>query len=286
MSETKKNLSFNEILDKASARALKGGWTGAAAMGLQVGSLMWMRTAMNYQYRYGGTMMGTMKTLYAEGGIPRFYRGVLPALVQGPMSRFGDTAANAGMITLMDNLETTKELPLFIKTGSASFAAGMFRIFLMPVDTVKSIMQVEGKEGLSKLRTKIGHSGVRVLYHGALAASLAATAGHYPWFLTYNYLSAVMPEQEDLLPRMARNGFIGLAASATSDVVSNSIRVVKTFKQTSEVAISYPNVIRQIIKTDGVSGIFFRGLGTRVIAHGVNGIVFTVAWTELMGGRK
>ena len=31
-----------------------------------------------------------------SGGIPRFYRGLLPALVQGPLSRFGDTAANTG----------------------------------------------------------------------------------------------------------------------------------------------------------------------------------------------
>ena len=29
-------------------------------------------------------------------GIPRFYRGLVPALLQGPLSRFGDTAANTG----------------------------------------------------------------------------------------------------------------------------------------------------------------------------------------------
>lgn len=280
-----KSLTASEIIDKASARAFKGGWTGAAAMGLQVGSLMWMRTAMNYQYRYGGTMVGTMKKLYAEGGVPRFYRGVLPALIQGPMSRFGDTAANAGMITMMDNLEATRDLPIFVKTGSASVAAGAFRIFLMPVDTVKSILQVEGQSGLTKLRAKVSASGPTVLYHGGIAASMAATAGHYPWFLVYNYLSDLLPEQKDLAPRMARNGLIGLAASATSDVVSNSIRVVKTFKQTSTVAISYPDVIRKVIAEDGLSGLFLRGLGTRVLAHGINGIVFTVAWKELMGGK-
>lgn len=41
-----------------------------------------MRTTINYQYRHGGTMMGTFAKLYKEGGIPRFYRGLLPALVQ------------------------------------------------------------------------------------------------------------------------------------------------------------------------------------------------------------
>ena len=31
-----------------------------------------------------------LRTIYADGGIPRFYRGVVPALLQGPLSRFGD----------------------------------------------------------------------------------------------------------------------------------------------------------------------------------------------------
>ncbi len=35
-------------------------------------------------------------------GLPRLW-GYLPALIQGPVSRFGDTAANAGMLALMDS---------------------------------------------------------------------------------------------------------------------------------------------------------------------------------------
>jgi hypothetical protein len=75
--------------------------------------------------------------LYADGGIPRFYRGVLPALIQGPMSRFGDTAANTGILTLLDNLDATRDVNVGVKTIAASAAAAIFRIFLMPVDTVK-----------------------------------------------------------------------------------------------------------------------------------------------------
>jgi hypothetical protein len=86
-----------------------------------------------------------LRTLYADGGIPRFYRGVLPALVQGPLSRFGDTAANTGMLTLMDSYESTRNLNVGLKTVSASAAAAVWRIFLMPVDTVKTTMQVTGK---------------------------------------------------------------------------------------------------------------------------------------------
>ena len=104
-----------------------------------------MRTTINYQYRNGTTFPTALRTLYADGGIPRFYRGVLPALIQGPLSRFGDTAANTGMLTLMDSYEFTRNLNVGFKTVSASVAAALFRIFLMPVDTIKTTMQVTGK---------------------------------------------------------------------------------------------------------------------------------------------
>ena len=43
--------------EKAKKRALRGGLTGAAAQGVNVLALMWMRTTMNYQMANGGTMM-------------------------------------------------------------------------------------------------------------------------------------------------------------------------------------------------------------------------------------
>merc|ERR1719330_250351 len=43
--------SFQDKMAAAGKRALGGGVAGASAMVLQVGTLMWMRTIMNYQYR-------------------------------------------------------------------------------------------------------------------------------------------------------------------------------------------------------------------------------------------
>lgn len=136
----KKKLSVNEIFNKAAKRAGQGGLAGAAAMGINVLSLMWMRTTINYQYRYGTSTTTALKTLYREGGIPRFYRGLLPALIQGPLSRFGDTAANTGALAFLDAYEGTENMPVAFKTAFASVAAALFRIFLMPVDTFKTTM--------------------------------------------------------------------------------------------------------------------------------------------------
>eukprot|EP01031_Cornospumella_fuschlensis_P045590 gene45590-55797_t len=167
----KKELSVSEIFKKAARRAGEGGLAGAAAMAINVCSLMWIRTAINYQYRYGTSTTEAFKKLYAEGGILRFYRGLAPALVQGPLSRFGDTAANTGVLAAMDSFEFTENLPVAAKTVAASIGAGIFRIGLMPVDTFKTTMQVEGKEGVQKLMAKFRVQGPSAFFQGALASA-------------------------------------------------------------------------------------------------------------------
>jgi len=125
--QTKEQQPLGEVLRNAGRKALGGGIPGAAAMGLQVLTLMWLRTTVNYQYRYGLTTTQALKKLYAEGGVVRFYRGLGPALLQGPLSRFGDTAANAGVLALLDGHDSTRNLPVGIKTLAASASAGAFR---------------------------------------------------------------------------------------------------------------------------------------------------------------
>jgi hypothetical protein len=75
-------ISFENNFDVKGAlkSALGGGLAGAAAMVLQVLTLMWIRTTMNYQYRYGGTFTETLGKLWNEGGVRRFYAGLWAAL--------------------------------------------------------------------------------------------------------------------------------------------------------------------------------------------------------------
>jgi len=96
-------------------------------MVLQVLTLMPLRTVMNFQYRYGGTMVGSIKTLFADRGLARFYDGLGPALFQGPISRFGDTAANAGILALLASNPFLNRLPSPMKTAFASVAGALFR---------------------------------------------------------------------------------------------------------------------------------------------------------------
>ncbi|KAJ1438118.1 mitochondrial carrier domain-containing protein [Ochromonadaceae sp. CCMP2298] len=245
------------ILNKAASKALNGGTAGASAAAVQVVTLMWLRTALNYQYRYGTSTREALSTLYAEGGVARLYQGLPFALVQGPLSRFGDTAANALLASLFDSLDPASAVyPLPLRTAAGSLAAGLWRVLLSPVDTAKTVMQVDGGKALPLLWERVQTQGPGVLFSGALASSAATFVGHFPWFLTYNYLSVQLPpvqqfvaENAPLLHGMGvggeeaqaaqlllvldllRSACIGLCASSLSDVCSNSLRVLKTSRQ-------------------------------------------------------
>ena len=63
-----------------------------------------------------------------------------------------------------------------------------------------------------------------------------------------------------------------------SDTCSNSIRVIKVYKQSSLEPLSYPQVVRNVIKESGVQGLMFRGLETKILANGLQGILFSILW--------
>lgn len=260
--------------DKVLREALHGGIPGMIAMAIQVTSLMWLRTTTNFQYARGGSMSDAMRMLYAQGGVGRFYRGYVPALIQGPLSRFGDTFANAGMLAALEGAD----MPLVVKTTCASVAAACFRILLMPIDTVKTSMQVNGDAGLRVLMQKVRASGPSALFHGSVAASVATFVGHAPWYTTYNYMNLWIPVPDTNIEKMVRNAGIGFSASMISDSVSNSVRVIKTMRQTSPTHMGYRAAIQLVLAKDGVLGLLGRGLKTKILTNGIQGLMFSVLW--------
>eukprot|EP00920_Eleutheroschizon_duboscqi_P024488 GHVT01060840.1.p1 GENE.GHVT01060840.1~~GHVT01060840.1.p1 ORF type:complete len:131 (-),score=33.24 GHVT01060840.1:4496-4888(-) len=54
--------------------------------------------------------------------------------MQSPLSRFGDTAANVGVLSVLDASEKTNGLPVALKTALASCGAAAWRLVIMPID--------------------------------------------------------------------------------------------------------------------------------------------------------
>ena len=68
-------------------------------------------------------------------------------------------------------------------------------MLLIPLDAFKIMMQVEGNAGIPMLLAKLKEHGVLALWDGATVAVLSMVATHYPWYLSFNYLNAVIPTQ-------------------------------------------------------------------------------------------
>jgi hypothetical protein len=61
------------------------------------------------------------------------------AIIQNPLSRFGDTAANTGILVALGEL--TPNMPVATQTAFASLGGATWRIALTPVDTFKTTLQ-------------------------------------------------------------------------------------------------------------------------------------------------
>eukprot|EP00729_Bicosta_minor_P013997 gene13997-7218_t len=268
-------MGFAETLKKAGTRALGGGVPGAIAMVLQVVLLMWLRTAMNYQYKNGGTMAEVFTALYAAGGIARFYNGVGVALISSPIARFGDTAANEGVKELFP-----KDFSPVVVSLAASVAAALWRITITPMTTVKTMLQTDGT--LDKLWAKVAQNGPLVLFDGGAGAAVSTAVGFYPWSLTYEFADRNLPKASSSLGKLCRRAGAGLIASLVSDVTSNSIRVVTAYKQTSDVPLGYLEAANAIVDMDGLEGLFFRGLNIKLISNAISAILFSVLWKYFM----
>jgi len=277
--------SLNVILAAAMAKAWRTGSAGFIAGTMQVMAFMWLRTTMNYQVKHGGSFKQTLTKLWAEGGLARLYQGLLPwAIFQAPLSRFGDVAANELVISLFHSL--LPQVPLGVSTWIASMTGAGWRVFITPIDTCKTMLQTDGDKGWKMLMDKVAKGGPLVLWQGWEGNYVANVIGNYPWFAVMNFLSSRVPVPDGNVTKLIRSASIGAAASSVSDLISNSIRVVKTKKQTHDRAdISYGQCVKEVVDKDGLSGLFLRGLETRILTNVLQGAFFTVMWKALAGNR-
>lgn len=267
--------------------ALDEGASGGMAGLVQVLTMMWLRTTVNYQYRYGVSLQVALVELYKHGGVPRFYKGLPYAMVQGPLCKFGAIASNEGAKKLVHDVEFLRKHPSRILLASfiGSIANVLWRFLIMPLDTVKTILQVDGLSGFDALVKRIVEDrDIKVLFRGSKATILATFIGH-SWFLIHNWLETVWPHHHSTRGRFVRTASIGFLSSAFSDTLSNSIRVVKTMKQAAlkstdgeSVNLSYRAIVAKLVEEGGYIELFGRGLSTRILSNGLQSILFTIVW--------
>ena len=199
-------------------------------------------------------------------------------MIQNPLSRFGDTAANQGVLEIFASTPWGQSVPVGVTTAVGSAAGSLWRIGITPIDTLKTTMQVEGADAYQMLLDKVAKNGFTTLYAGCIANAVASFVGNYPWWFTYNQVNELLPKSDELYLKLLRQAALGISASFVSDLFSNSIRVIKTTKQTSAEALTYLETVKEVVDKDGIVGLFTRGLGTRVLTNCIQATLFTVLW--------
>jgi len=281
-------LSLRLVWRDALRAAKSGGIPGAAAMALQILLFCWLRTISHYQQVKGGTLLAAARVLWQQGvdsdmlfPVLRFYQGVLPALIQGPLCRAGDTAANEGVLVLLSPLR--RRLPLYAITAVGTLAACCWRAALTPLDTVKLVLEVDGfSTGLALLRNRLRHHGLLSFYAGWLGVAVTAAVSHWPWFCVNNLLQARLAPAVGRRAQLLRSALIGFFATLCSDVAANPMRVLKTTVQTSDAPMSYAQAVASISAAEGALALLTRGLAAKICANALQGVVFSVLWKAFM----
>ena len=98
--------------------------------------------------------------------------------------------------------------------------------------------------------------------------------GYFPRYMTDNCMNHYWSKYNDMKKDLFKNATIGFTSLITSDSISNFDRVIKK----NNIPIYYKKSIRNIIKSDGFKGLFFRGISTRLFTHGLQGILFNFIW--------
>ncbi len=52
----------------------------------------------------------------------------------------------------------------------------------------------------------------------------------------------------------------------------------QVYRQTHAEHVSYPEAVKRVIQQDGVLGLMGRGLKTKIMANGLQGLMFSVLW--------
>ena len=177
-------------------------------------------------------------------------------------------------------------LPLPLQNLAGAGVASVFRFALTPIDTLKSTAQVAGAEGVKAI---LDEPSLGRLYRGGLGNSAASIIGYYPFFLTYNYLTTLIPEEartiegEGLFAFLAYRAAVGVASSATSDCFSNLVRVLKTYRQTDVEDVGWVEVFDRLKAEEGgnLTKVWTRGLGTRIGVNALQSGLFSLVWKYL-----
>lgn len=117
-------------------RSLLNGLSGSFAVAVQTVSLTWFHTILDESKKTGHSLKSTTQNLYQNGGVPRFYKGFLPAFRSASLARFGDNSTNAFVLNHFASRNNLQSTSLAIQSAIIWVIASTWRLAIMPFDAL------------------------------------------------------------------------------------------------------------------------------------------------------
>lgn len=171
-----------------------------------------------------------------------------------------------------------------MREGTAGCLIGLGEVFLLPLDRLKVLSQVNEnamKKGLVPLLRQEGFKG---MYTGVGITMCRNAPGSFALFAGASFAKNVLLGcTDDSKVTVAQNMFASCVGACLSIAVSNPMDVVKTRMQhaTSDVRISTGRTISMMIKEEGLVRPFFKGLTPKIVASAPK-LIFTYSMVEFL----
>lgn len=246
------------------------------------------KTIIKYQYVNGSSLAFTLtKMVYNEDKL-RLFRGISPNIIKYSVGKMGE----ASIYTYFKNID--KDNNEISKLSMTSLYITLWRINLMPFDTMSNTLQVHGQEGYQIIKRRIRSFGIGTLYSGTVIYGLINYINCFTWFGIYNTMNNLL--DNDINGNILRNdkngniinanndiknGIIGFTSTLGSDIINNPFRVIKTYKQSYDTRISYTDSFNYIIKEGGYKNLFIRGFGVKTFLNCITSSFYVIMWKRL-----
>ena len=241
------------------------------------------KTIIKYQYVNGSSFPLTLRKMVYNEDKLRLFRGISPNIIKYSVGKMGE----ASIYTYFKNID--KDNNEISKLSMTSLYITLWRINLMPFDTMSNTLQVHGKEGYQIIKRRINTYGIGTLYSGTIFYGLINYVNCFTWFGIYNAMNNLLDNNKVVkdningnnLNNDIKNGLVGFTSTLGSDILNNPLRVIKTYKQSYDTRISYTDSYNYIIKEGGYKNLFIRGFGVKTILNCITSSFYVIMWKRL-----
>ena len=255
------------------------------------------KTLIKYQYVNGTGLSETLSLLLFESvDNQRVLRGIFPNIIKYSCGKMGEASIYTYFKQLNFDSHNTHEFNARLYFTSLTIT--LWRVNLMPLDTISNVLQVHGKNGYKLINTRIKNEGIKTLYSGSIFYGAIIYIHSFIWFSLYESLSSHMITSTQVESKQTsqfnksniisntnlnikndlNNGIIGFLATLGSDTINNPLKVIKTYKQTYKNNISYFDSFKHVISGNDYKKGIYRGLYTKTILNAFTSSIYVILW--------